>query len=153
MDTTLQLQRDMKVLLEKMGFHLINIPTIQEKEGRFFVDVFVDDPKKIIGYQGETLRAFQRIFHLLSSKKYNTERAIVVDVNGYKRKHEERIREKAFFGRRDALKNKKIVSLQPMNAYDRRIIHATLARFSDIATVSQGKGVSRFITIKPVKEA
>lgn len=153
MNITLQLQRDMKILLEKMGFHLINTPTIQEKEGRLFVDVFVDDPKKIIGYQGETLFAFQKMFRLLSSKKYNTELPVVIDVNGYKRKREERIRERAFYGRRDALKSKKSVSLRPMNAYDRRIIHATLSRFSDIATVSQGEGASRFITIKPVNEA
>ena len=151
MNISVHIQREIKLLLDKMGFHLVNTPTVQEIEGIFFVSVFVDDPKTLIGHQGKSLLDVQRIVRLLFATKYNQNIAITIDVNGYRRKRERALRETALSGRIQALRKKKVVELQSMNSYERRVIHATLASFSDISTASKGVGKARCVSIRPTK--
>lgn len=151
MDTYTQLQREIKVLLDKMRFNVVNTPTISMKDEVFFVNVFVDDPKLLIGYRGESLNEFQKILRLIFLKKYKKDIRIVVDVNGYKRKRQQTLKETALSGRIKALTYNKSVNLEKMNPYDRRIIHSTLTSFSDVSTVSRGIGRARFVSINPQK--
>lgn len=149
MDIRNQLQKDAKSLLEKMGFQFLGNPTIDEEEGRYLLSVFVDDPKSLIGDRGASLNAFQQIFRLIVSRKYDPDIRIDIDVNGYKKKRQEFIREMAFSARRRALNGKVPVELEPMTSYDRRVIHATLANFPDVATQSSGEGYSRRVVVIP----
>jgi spoIIIJ-associated protein len=149
MDIRNQLQKDTKTLLEKMGFQFLGAPTIEEEEGRYLLSVFVDDPKSLIGDRGASLAAFQQVFRLIASRKYDPDIRIDIDVNGYKKKRQEFIREMAFSARRRALANKAPVGLEPMSSYDRRVIHATLASFSDVATASAGEGYARHVVVSP----
>lgn len=149
MDIRNQLQKDAKTLLEKMGFQFLGLPTIEEEEGRYLLSVFVDDPKSLIGERGVNLSAFQQVFRLIASRKYEPDIRIDIDVNGYKKKRQELIREMAFSARRRALASKAPVGLEPMSSYDRRVIHATLASFPDVATASAGEGHSRRVVVSP----
>ena len=152
MDTSAQIQKEIKVLLDKMRFNLVNIPTVQEKENNiYFVNVFIDEPQILIGYQGESLQELQKIFKILFANRYNKNINIIIDVNGYRKKREQKLKETAFSGRIKALRSKKTIALKTMNPYDRRIVHSTLAKFSDISTISYGVGKSRFVSIKPNK--
>ena len=105
----------------------------------------------LIGHQGESLNELQKIVRLIFLKKYQKKINITIDINGYKRKREQTLKEVALTGRARALKNKRVISLNKMNPYDRKIIHSTLASFSDISTISKGSGRSRFVSIKPTR--
>ena len=152
MDIRNQLQKDMKALLEKMGFQFLNSPLIEEDDGHFMISVFVDEPKSLIGERGMNLRALQQVFRMLISRKYDSDIRVDIDVNGYKKKRQEFIREMAFAARRKALAATIAVQLEPMSAYDRRVIHATLADFSDVQTQSAGEGRSRRVVVSPVRQ-
>ncbi|MEX0916670.1 MAG: R3H domain-containing nucleic acid-binding protein [Candidatus Spechtbacterales bacterium] len=149
MDIGNQLQKDAKTLLEKMGFQFLGLPTIEEEDGRYLLSVFVDDPKSLIGDRGANLSDFQQIFRLIASRKYDPDIRVDIDVNGYKKKRQELIRDMAFSARRRALVDKAPVELEPMSSYDRRVIHATLASFPDVATASAGEGRSRRVIVSP----
>ena len=149
MDTHIKIQKDIKQFLDKMGFFLLNPPSIQEKDQHFFVNIFIDNPKQVIGYRGEGLYALQHLFRVFSASQYGEEIIIEIDINGYKKKRESFIREKAFFARRKCLAQKEQIPLPPMSAYERRIIHSTLVSFSDIKTISTGTGKNRYVVVHP----
>lgn len=151
MDIYSQIQREVKVLLDKMRFNVVNTPTISMREDVFFVSVFVDDPKILIGHRGESLNDLQKILRLIFLKKYKKEITIVIDINGYKRKREQTLKEVALSSRVKALKYNKSINLETMNPYDRRIVHSTLASFADVSTISHGIGRARFVSINPQK--
>lgn len=130
-----------------MGFSFLSDPEVTERDDRFFVDMFVDEPRALIGERGANLRSVQFIVRLTAARKYNPDIKIDIDVNGYKKKREEFIREMAHRARRQALEGKRSVELEPMTAFDRRVIHTTLATFEDVTTESHGEGFGRHVTI------
>ncbi len=149
MDTETQIQKDAKTMLEKMGFNLINNPSVQKKEDVFYIDVFVDDPTALIGQKGENLITFQKVFRMIASNKYYPGIKINLDANGYKRKREGFIRSISLSARKRALSENGGVYLRPMTSYERRIVHSTLAGFSDVLTQSYGEGSSRRVKVEP----
>lgn len=141
------IQKDVKFLLEAMGFNFLHSPTANESEGRFFVDIFVDEPSRIIGERGANLKAFQLIVRLMAVKKYSPDIKIDIDINGYKKKREELIREMALSARLRALNNGTATELEPMSSYDRRVVHMALADYKDVVTGSVGDGMERRVVI------
>ena len=84
------------------------------------------------------------------AQKNNIE-SIFVDVNNYRKKREGLILELARAAARKSVAEKKEISLPPMNAYERRLVHVDLASRPDIKTESSGEGSSRCIVIKPIE--
>lgn len=144
------IQKDIKIILEAMGFNLLHIPAVSEEEGRFFIDIFVDEPRSLIGERGVTLKSLQLIVRLMSAKKYNPDIKIDIDVNGYRKKRQELIRDMARHARLRALDRKRETELEPMNAYDRRVVHMALADYKDVATQSKGEGMYRRVVVSLV---
>jgi spoIIIJ-associated protein len=153
MNVANQIQRDTKILLEQMGFQFLDAPTVQEVEGRFLIDVFIDEPKSLIGERGETLRSLQLVLRLMAAKKYKPEIKLDVDVNGYKKKRTEFIKELAYQARRQVLSRGREMRLEPMSSFDRRIIHTTLAAHNDVRTESSGEGSWRRVVVYPTNSA
>ena len=149
MDTHIKIQKDIKNFLDKMGFFLLNPPSINQQENCFFIHIFIDNPKQVIGYRGEGISALQHLLRVFFTHQYREDILIEVDINGYKKRRESFVREKAFSARRKCLAKKKQVPLPPMSAYERRIIHSTLVSFSDIKTISAGKGRDRYVVVHP----
>ena len=73
-----------------------------------------------------------------------------IDINGYKQKRAELLRDMAHRARREASTGSGVVELEPMSAFDRRIIHTTLDAYNNIKTESTGEGRDRRVIIKRV---
>lgn len=147
MNVATSIQRDIKELVENLGFQFLHSPTVVEEEGRYSVDIFVNEPRSLIGEKGANLRALQLIARLIATKKYSPGLRIDIDVNGYKKKREEFIRDIAHQARRQALSQHKEVELEPMNPFDRRVIHTSLTSYNDVQTESRGEGFGRRVVI------
>lgn len=138
----------MKEFLDKSGFYFLQTPEVTEKEGRFFIDIFIDEPRQLIGERGKNLSAFQHLIRLMARKKYGDDIIIDIDINGYKRKRSEFLRDMALSTRQRAMLQKKDIEMEPMNAFDRRIIHSSLSEYDDIETESTGEGFNRRVVVK-----
>lgn len=135
--------------LDAMGYVRLSPTEVKERDDRVFVSVFVRQPRELIGERGATLRSFQHLLRLALTKKLDTPIRIDVDVNNYKKKRTEFLAEFArHIGERVRLERKEI-ELEPMSAFDRRVIHFTLAEYSDITTASKGEEPRRRIIVGP----
>lgn len=103
----------------------------------------------LIGKNGKTLESLQ--FYLRNLVNiYSEERLIVlVDVGGYKSNRKKQLEILATKTAKTVAKTRVEAKLQPMNAYERRIIHTKLAEWRDVTTISEGEGQQRHLVIKP----
>lgn len=103
----------------------------------------------LIGKNGKTLEGLQFYIRNLVNL-YSGERMIVlVDVGGYKANRKKQLEILATKTAKTVARSKVEAKLQPMNAYERRIIHTKLADWRDVSTVSEGEGAKRHLVIKP----
>ncbi len=104
---------------------------------------------KLIGYHGENMQAIQM---LLSGLKTKGEGAIrmYLDIDGYKQNRNQSIIDLANKIAEQAIKIERNIHMDPMNAYDRRIVHTTLQGREDVTTESTGEGEKRHVVIKPI---
>lgn len=108
-----------------------------------------DDFKMLIGKSGDTLDSIQYILNIFARRNCNLDKRVYLDVNGYKVKKEQNIREMAMTFAKKAIKYRKVMRLRPMNAYERRIVHATLHNMNGVFTISEGDEPYRKVVIKP----
>lgn len=110
-----------------------------------------DDASTLIGHHGDTLDALQYLANLASAKKnINGERdksRVTIDIGGYRAKREETLRALARRMADKALRNKRSVMLEPMSAYERRIIHSEIQGIEGLSTNSIGSDNNRKIVI------
>jgi len=135
--------------LDAMGYVHVSPAEVKERDSRVFVSVFIRSPRDLIGERGATLRSFQHLVRLAIVKKLGSSPRIDVDVNNYKKKRAEFLADFArHIGERVRME-KKNVELEPMSAFDRRIVHSTLAEYADIMTESKGEEPGRYIVVGP----
>ena len=115
------------------------------------INLKIDDPQIIIGEQGQTLADVQRLLKMVLKKRITAAEPIYInlDVNGYKEKKNEYLKETARLAADEAVLTKTEKALPPMPAYERRIIHTELTLRSDVTTESIGEEPERKIVIKP----
>ncbi len=110
-----------------------------------------DDASTLIGHHGDTLDALQYLANLASARKnINGERdksRVTIDIEGYRAKREETIRALARRMAAKALRNRRSVMLEPMSAYERRIIHSEVQNIEGVSTNSIGSDNNRKIVI------
>ncbi len=110
-----------------------------------------EDASTLIGHHGDTLDALQYLANLASAKKnVNGERdksRVTIDIEGYRAKREETLRALARRMAAKALKNRRSVMLEPMSAYERRIIHSEVQSIDGVSTNSIGSDNNRKIVI------
>ena len=119
-----------------------------------------EDASTLIGHHGDTLDALQYLANLASARKnIHGERdktRVTLDIEGYRAKREETLRALARRMAQKALKNKRSVMLEPMSAYERRIIHSEIQGIEGVSTNSIGSDNNRkiviFLTDKKPKE-
>ena len=115
------------------------------------IDIVGDDTGILIGHHGETLDSIQYLVNLSALRKSKSKDGdyvkIVVDIENYRAKREETLRTLARRMAARAVKYKRNVFLEPMNAYERRIIHSELQTFENVSTHSVGTDRDRKIII------
>ena len=106
----------------------------------------------LIGHHGDTLDAFQYLVNLAANKKETDERKytrISVDIENYREKREQTLRALADRMAQKVKKTGRSVTLDPMNAYERRIIHAQVQGIEGVSTNSVGSDSNRRVVIYP----
>ena len=125
-------------------------PAADEDEPPVVLDVLGPEADVLVGRRGETLAALQRIVRLIVGQRTGTPRAnLVVDVQGYKRRRERNLRHLAQRMADEAIKSGQTVVLEPMPAYERRIVHLALQEHTGVYTESIGTGHQRRVTVIP----
>ena len=124
--------------------------TIDEYEGddgELILDITGGDLAVLIGRHGRTLDALQMVVSSLMSSKLRFHYPVVVDVEGYKNRRKEKLRGIALSAAARAKRQHSRVSLPPMNAYERRLIHLALLNDDQVTTHSEGEDPSRHVVI------
>ena len=101
----------------------------------------------LIGYRGETLYAFQNILSAIAGKDIDKKVRVILDIEGYKAKREKTLEELAEKVAKTVIKTRKPVKLEPMQAYERKIIHSKLQQNDKVQTESIGEEPNRRIVI------
>ncbi|MEK7567060.1 MAG: R3H domain-containing nucleic acid-binding protein [Patescibacteria group bacterium] len=138
-------------LLKKMSCSG-SVDFIEYPENLFF-SIRANDGNILIGEDGERLRALNHIVHkIVERESYSTgeDFKFFIDVNDYQKQKIEELKDLARLSAQRVRYFKKEVEMRPMNAYERRIIHATLTEYPDISTQSTGTGIERRVVIKPL---
>ena len=121
------------------------------EDGTRRIAIVGNDASVLIGHHGDTLDALQYLANLASARKnINGERdksRVTIDIEGYRAKREETLRALARRMAAKALRNKRSVMLEPMSAYERRIIHSEIQGIEGVSTNSVGSDNNRKIVI------
>ena len=101
----------------------------------------------LIGYRGETLYAMQNILSAIAGKGIQNKVRVILDIEGYKEKREKTLEDLAEKVAKTVIRTKKSVKLEPMQAYERKIIHSKLQYNDKVETTSIGEEPNRRIVI------
>lgn len=145
-------------LLERMGIEaqvaaVWSDPDEPEAPRSLKVDVRGRDLSVLIGRRGETLASLQYIARLIVAKELDRMVPLVIDVEGYRARRERQLRQLARRMAGQAMEYGRTMTLEPMPASERRIIHLELRDHEDVYTESIGEGEHRKVTIVPRKPA
>ncbi len=137
----------LKEVTEKMGLSL-NITAMMNEEC-IYIDIDGKDSGTIIGKRGQTLDAVQYLTSLVVNKGENKKYIrVVVDAENYRSKRERTLEQLAERLADKVIRTKKSVRLEPMNPYERKVIHATLQANPNVTTRSEGEEPYRRVIIE-----
>ena len=114
-----------------------------------FINVKIngDNASKLIGYRGDVLNSLQTILNSIASKHLESKVRVILNIGNYKEKREKALEELADKVSKTVLKTGKSITLEPMVAYERKIIHNRLQQNSSIRTYSIGEEPYRKVVI------
>ncbi len=118
------------------------------KEYEIYVDVEGEDVNHLIGYRGENINAFQTILSSIANKKSTAKIRVYLDIAGYREKRVKTLEDLAEKIARTVVRTGKSVTLEPMTAYERKIIHTKLQTHNKVETISKGEEPYRKVVIK-----
>lgn len=113
------------------------------------LEIDPDTSGMMIGYHGETIAALQLLISLISHKKVGVWQRVIFNINDYRERREQNLREMALNAAERTKASGKEVVMPPMESFDRRIIHLTLADDPEVITESVGEGKDRRLVISP----
>ena len=120
---------------------------IDLKEGFIKIDINGEDSKSLIGYRGEVLNSMQVILNSIANKNSKTKIRIILNISNYREKREKSLEELADKIAKTVVKTGKSVTLEPMMAYERKIIHNKLQSSNKVKTYSIGEEPYRKVVI------
>jgi spoIIIJ-associated protein len=133
-------------LLDRMGFPAVVNVNFRE-EGRLGLDIESDGSGILIGKQGKTLEALQFIVNLAAGRMGGDSTRIVLDTQDYRSRRERSLIRMANQVAEQVRRSRESQLLEPLNPFERRLIHTSLARYGDIETVSEGDGLYKRIRV------
>ena len=142
-------EKNIKIFMDEL---LKNLPedttyeVIKQSEA-IFVNISSDNLGFLIGYRGETLYAFQNVLSAIAGKGIDNKVRVILDIQGYKEKRKKTLEDLAQKVASTVIKTKKSVTLEPMQAFERKIIHSKLQENNKVETMSIGEEPHRRIVI------
>jgi spoIIIJ-associated protein len=148
-ETVIELLQRMRVIAKVTAHY----GEVDDKRGRIPVhlDIHGKDLSILIGRQAETLNALQYITSLIVGKELGRAITVVVDVEGYRARREQQVRQLARKMAEQAVKTGRRQVLEPMPANERRFVHIELRKNPEVTTESIGEGSRRKVTIIPLQ--
>ncbi len=120
---------------------------IEEKNKKIYIYVNGKNINYLIGYRGETLNYLQLIFSNVANRNLKNKCTVILDIENYREKRKVVLEELAEKIAKTVIKNKKKIELEPMSAYERKIIHTKLQNNYKIKTYSIGEEPNRRIVV------
>ena len=120
---------------------------VTTEESGVKVSLTNDNLGYLIGYRGETLYALQSIMTAIAGKGIEQKVRVILDIEGYKAKREKTLEDLAEKVAKTVIRTKKPIKLEPMQAYERKIIHSKLQQNSKVETTSVGEEPHRRIIV------
>ena len=145
-----KIEQFLKGLLEHMGSNAVP-HAWKAEDNTYKVDLVGDDLGYLIGRRGDTLDAIQHLCNYSVKRGVEGHIRINVDAEEYREKREDSLRRYARKKAQQVLKNRRRTTLEPMNAYERHVIHATLQEMDNITTHSTGTEPNRRVVIEFVR--
>lgn len=130
------------IKLENVEYKIIN------EKNCVKVDINGENLNCLIGYRGETLNAFQTLISRIGNKGLENRCRIIVDIAGYREKRIKVLEDLAIKVSKTVEKNRKSITLEPMSAFERKIIHNKLQSHQKVTTRSIGNEPNRKIIIE-----
>jgi spoIIIJ-associated protein len=115
------------------------------------LEILGKDAGRIIGKKGQVLQAIQFLVHRVINRPGVERRHILVDAEGYRSRRDLSLANMARRLGKQAVDEGKIITFEPMNPRDRRVVHLALAKFEGVITKSDGEGEERRVQIIPVR--
>ena len=144
------IEKFLKGLLENMGSNAVP-HAVKGEDNTYHVDLVGEDLGFLIGHRGETLDAIQHLCNYAINRDVSGHIRINVDAEEYRQKREDSLRRYARKKAQQVLKARRRTTLEPMNAYERHVIHATLQDMENITTHSTGTEPNRRVVIEYVR--
>ena len=145
-----KIEQFLKGLLEHMGSDAVPHAWETEK-GNYKVEFTGSDLGYLIGRRGDTLDALQHLANYSVNRSVEGHIRINVDAEDYREKREDSLRRYARKKAQQVLKNRRRTTLEPMNAYERHVIHAALQEMDNVTTHSTGTEPNRRVVIEYVR--
>lgn len=120
---------------------------ISSDEEYIYIDMDGEDSKTFIGYRGETLNALQTILSSIANKNLERKAHIILNVAGYREKRKKALEELADKLSKTVIRTGKQLTLEPMSAYERKVIHNRLQNSDKVKTYSIGEEPYRKVVI------
>ena len=134
-------------IVRDMGINA-KIETKTKEETTVF-NLIAPDASILIGKNGRTIEALQNVTNQMVNTNLESYYRFIIDVNDYKAKRRMRLEKTAKYTAKEVAKTKVEAHLEPMNSYERRIIHNILTNSKDVMTESEGEEPNRHVVIKP----
>ena len=150
-------EKEEKIVIDNISKFMTEFLEKTEENAKFnvkiskstvYVDIESQEIGFLIGYRGETLYAFQNILSAVANKGIEQKVRVILDIEGYKAKREKALEELAEKIEKTVIKTRKSVTLEPMQAYERKIIHTKLQNSEKVETRSIGEEPRRRIVVE-----
>jgi len=104
----------------------------------------------LIGRDGQNLKAFEQVLRAMWSRHAAGQRTVSVDVNGYRKDRDQELAKNVHTVAQRVRETRRPEALNPMNPYERRIVHTELAAYHDLASESVGQEPHRRVVVRPL---
>ena len=145
-----KIEQFIKGLLENMGSNAVP-HAVKGEDNTYHVELVGEDLGYLIGRRGDTLDAIQHLSNYSINRDVEGHIRINVDAEDYRAKREDSLRKYARKKAQQVLKARRRTTLEPMNAYERHVIHAALQDMENITTHSTGSEPNRRVVIEYVR--
>lgn len=141
-----------KSVIEKMGYPC-KIYLDRKENNRIVLDIQTSSSSILIGKHGRNLDALQFLLNVYNGKNYpDSSTRFILDIEGYKTRREESLVRMARKVAGEVAREQRSRLLEPMNPFERRLIHTTLNDRKDVYTESEGEGLYKRVRILTIKE-
>ncbi len=121
---------------------------MSEKDDVIDVKILGDDVGALIGRHGDTLTALQYLANLMVNRSKENHYKVYIDIEDYKENRKAKLESIARRTADKVMNSKRAISMDPMSAYERKIVHSALQSYTQLETVSYGEEPGRYIVIK-----